>query len=153
VTSILAGDKQNDLAVLKAEAKGLRPLPLAGGIRVGEPVYCVSHPMLAAHAGEQGFFMFSSGVVSARYAMSHHGEPPIDVLAVTCDYAIGSSGGPIVDARGAVVGMVCQAYPVTTTTNALVQMVWRLSRPAEGLSRLVSGPGAAVGEVTRAAGR
>lgn len=141
VKAVLAGDEHNDLAVIKAQATGLQPLGIAGDIQVGEAAYSLSHPVLVNRGNDQGFYMFSPGMVSGKYAMSCPGGGTINVLAVTCEYAGGSSGGPILDCRGSVVGVICQAFPVNSgTSGSRVQMIWHLTRPSEGLLRLVAGP-------------
>ena len=47
------------------------------------------------------------------------GETPVNVLTITADYAQGSSGGPILNEYGAVVGMVCQTLRSPTKTAAV----------------------------------
>ena len=57
IEKVLAADTASDTCFLKISAKGLKPLPLRPGARVGERVYCLSHP-----GGY--YFMFTQGVVS-----------------------------------------------------------------------------------------
>ena len=92
IGELLAIDKKNDVAVLQAKAVGLSALSLSPDVRVGGAVHVISHP--ASH-----YYVFTSGVVAR--ASSKHGE-----LLITADYARGSSGAPVFDARGNVVGMV-----------------------------------------------
>ena len=52
------------------------------------------------------------------------------MLAVTTDYGPGSSGGPILNEHGAVVGVACQAIPLFQKDHEKdVQMIWRFGRP------------------------
>ncbi len=110
VKSVLAADTDADCCLLKIEANGLKPLPLRTGARAGESVYCLSHP-----GGY--FFMFTQGIIARlnRRTGSDHAEHgrdsgvagrPVMLLNITAEFAPGSSGAPVVDASGNVVGQV-----------------------------------------------
>ena len=110
VKSVLAADTDADCCLLKIEANGLKPLPLRTGARAGEAVYCLSHP-----GGY--FFMFTQGIISRlnrRTNADHteHGHEvgangrPVVLLNITAEFAPGSSGAPVVDSSGNVVGQV-----------------------------------------------
>jgi serine protease Do len=109
VQSVLAADRDADTCFVKIGAN-LKPLPLRMGVRVGEPVFCMSHP-----GGY--YFMFTQGMVSRWNsrrddAVDDHGQTnglltrPILSLNVTAEFAPGSSGAPMVDDAGNVVGQV-----------------------------------------------
>lgn len=110
VEKVLAADTASDTCLLKIGAKGLKPLPLRPGARIGERVYCLSHP-----GGY--YYMFTQGMV-ARITQKRnelYGEDgltnglttrPILFLNVTAEFAPGSSGGPVVDESGNVVAQV-----------------------------------------------
>jgi len=105
VAATLAGrDQSTDLAVLKIEATGI------GAAEIGDPsLLKVGHMVLAVGRGEKGHTgpTASLGVVSALSGpwRTWHGGA-ID-LFVRLDLSIflGFSGGPLVDARGRVVGI------------------------------------------------
>jgi S1-C subfamily serine protease len=101
VTDILAVNKKADIAVVKIDAKGLTPLPVAADpADVGSWVGVLSHP------GHQ-WFTFTQGHVS-RYTKNFGGAEENKGerwMSVTADYAGGSSGGPVLNRYGAVVGM------------------------------------------------
>jgi S1-C subfamily serine protease len=61
---------------------------------------------------EVGFSAFTPGIVSGRYRTKLMGETLVNVLRITADYAEGSSGGPILNEHGAVVGIVCQTVAI-----------------------------------------
>ena len=110
VKSILAADTESDTCFLKIDAPALKALPPRTGIRAGERVYCLSHP--------GGYhFMFTEGMVARVNsrrddALDAHGQTnglltrPLLFLNVTAEFAPGSSGAPIVDESGNVVGQV-----------------------------------------------
>lgn len=99
VTAVLAVDKAADVAVVKLDAAGLAPLPLATRPpRVGAWVGVLGHP------GDR-YFTFTQGHVSRYTAQQPAGGPAERWMCVTADYAYGSSGSPVLDRTGAVVGM------------------------------------------------
>jgi serine protease Do len=100
-------DPRTDLAVVRAEARGLAPLSLADRpLRVGEIVVAIGNPL--------GFERtVTLGVVSAL----HRNLPTPDGGAldglVQTDAAVnpGNSGGPLLDADGAVAGVTTAMVP------------------------------------------
>jgi hypothetical protein len=73
--------------------------------------------------------------------------PPVPFLHVTCDFCKGSSGAPIVDAMGNVVGIAQSTTTVVydeAATPVDTQMVFKSATPAAALLELVraSGPAA-----------
>jgi S1-C subfamily serine protease len=136
VTEVLAADPDADTCLLKIDAKDLRPLPLRTGARVGERIYCLSHP-------EGSLFMFTEGMI-ARAMWSHSvmgaNEPdaaprptsrPTYYLNITAEFSPGSSGGPVTDAAGNVVAQVQSiSSGVESDTSA----------PTNSNSAFVSGP-------------
>ncbi|MEN9505259.1 MAG: hypothetical protein RI958_1185 [Actinomycetota bacterium] len=101
--TLVASDPPQDLALLKIEASGLQAATIAAAddIRVGEPVIAIGFA-LALDGGPS----VTSGVVSAldRTLVTELGA--LGGLVQT-DAAIssGNSGGPLVNARGEVVGI------------------------------------------------
>jgi 2-alkenal reductase len=104
---IVGYDPNADVGVVKVDPEGLDLVPLTLGrtadVRVGEPVAAIGSPF-----GEQG--SLSIGVVSAK-------NRTIEALtdfsisdAIQTDAAVnrGNSGGPLLDARGRVIGINSQ---------------------------------------------
>ena len=104
---LVGADERTDLAVLRADAGDLPALALAERrLRVGELVLAIGNPL--------GFERsVSVGVVSALHR--NLGAPQGAVLEglVQTDAAVnpGNSGGPLLDARGAVVGVTTAMLP------------------------------------------
>ncbi|HEX5789603.1 MAG TPA: serine protease [Luteolibacter sp.] len=96
VKEVLAADKAGDVAILRLKgASGLDAAPVLRDEPVGNPVTIISHP-----AGN--FYTLSHGRI-ARYCKEDDGSSR---MYVTADYAKGSSGGPIFNECGDVVGLV-----------------------------------------------
>ncbi len=136
VTEVLAADRLNDVAVFRVPAKGLQPLALAPEEPVGRKVCVISHP-------DGQFYTFTQGQIS-RYTVQRDdaAADPVKYMCITADYARGSSGGPVLNSRGAVVGMVCS----TKTTyygergrdhDDDVQMVVKFCIPGESIRALL----------------
>lgn len=138
VVSVLAADRRNDVAVVKVDAEDLYPLPIARDINVGATVYCLSHPALDCAGTENAFYTFTQGIVSAKLRLPIESDEPINVLAITADYAQGSSGGPILNENGAVVGMVCHTLSLCAGDAGSPQMTWKMARPAGSILGLLS---------------
>lgn len=138
IKAVLAADRLNDVAILKIDATDLTPLPVAGSVAVGATIYCLSHPLMNNMGTENGFFAFTQGIVSGRYRSRLLGETPINVLTITADYAQGSSGGPILNEHGAVVGMVCETLTISDDHDGS-QLTWKFARPSSSILPLVHG--------------
>jgi S1-C subfamily serine protease len=151
VESVLSKDEGADVAVLKTGEANCIPLALRGSAQIGERVYCLSNP-------DHQFGYFSEGLV-ARWFLQRDpvpegtaAKPPDQVaprtwLHVTCDFAKGSSGAPIVDSKGNVVGIAQSTSTVVYDENAAVaetQMVFKTATPAMALMALLPEPKADV---------
>lgn len=99
LVDFLGGDKGADVAVVRIGAKGMTPLPVAERpAAVGSWVGLVSHP-------GDNFYLFTQGHVT-RYSTNKADDGTVERwMGVTAEYAGGSSGGPVLNDRGAVVGM------------------------------------------------
>jgi serine protease Do len=133
VVEVLAADDVADVVVLRVAGSGFTALPLRSGIRTGEAVHVLSHP-------DSAFWYFTSGVVARRYAARPQAGRSVDVLDITADFARGSSGGPVIDATGAVVGVVRATdsvyYVERNDEQSNLQMVFKRSVPVEAVIAL-----------------
>jgi len=144
VERVLAHDAGADVCVVKTAETGAVPLPLRAGVRAGERVYCLSNP-------DHQFGFFSEGLVARWYAQRDPvpegtpAKPPDQVaprtwLHVTCDFAKGSSGAPIVDPTGTVIGIAQSTTTVVYDEDAALvdtQMVFKTATPAAALAALL----------------
>lgn len=136
VKAILASSKKNDLAILQLETHGvlLPALSLADSAEVGDRIYILGHPK-GIH------YFFSQGNVNNKY-MEEVGEADNkffrEMMSVSADYATGSSGGPVMDVYGNVVGTVANTRMfLHSDMNAGVQMVLKNTVPVESLWKLI----------------
>ncbi|MBA2703136.1 MAG: serine protease [Blastocatellia bacterium] len=91
VTEVIATDKNRDLALVAIEGIRGQPLPLSdsSGIAVGDSLYVVGNP-----EGLEG--TFSTGIISAIRE---------GYIQITAPISHGSSGGPVLNDRGQVIGI------------------------------------------------
>jgi S1-C subfamily serine protease len=92
---VVAIDPAHDLALVKLRSVRASPLQLAndGSAIVGDEVYVVGNPRSLEGT-------FSSGIVSAIRTDRQH-----RVLQITAPISPGSSGGPVLNSEGKVVGV------------------------------------------------
>ncbi|MBC8070055.1 MAG: trypsin-like peptidase domain-containing protein [Deltaproteobacteria bacterium] len=103
VAKVLGSDPLTDLALVKIEGAGGLPVATLGessGARVGDWVVAIGSPMGLEHTA-------SVGIVSAkgRGSLGLYRDSYLDFLQTDADIAPGSSGGPLFDLEGRVVGI------------------------------------------------
>jgi thiol-disulfide isomerase/thioredoxin len=108
VTSVMLADEVSDTAILRVSAKDLKPLAFSRDVQVGDTAYCLSDPK-----GVIGHF--SAGIVNRLFSLSKAGEkadPLQERIAVSADWAPGSSGSAILDEYGNIIGHVARIRPL-----------------------------------------
>jgi S1-C subfamily serine protease len=96
VRALLADDKTNDVAILEATGDTVSALALETMAEAGSRVAVMSHPV-------GRFFTFTQGSVTRR-SLQPRGAHTQELLEITADFGPGSSGAPVVNLRGNVVG-------------------------------------------------
>jgi serine protease Do len=133
VKSVLAASAAYDVAILQLDASGLVPLAIGPRAAVGSDVFVISHP-------DRRFYTFSKGIV-ARYGTLVREKQRVPMLQITADYARGSSGGPVLNGAGEVVGMASSTVSVYYDDDhgkqANFQMAFDQCVPAEQILELV----------------
>lgn len=142
VQALLASAPGADLCVLRTAERDTVPLPWRPSVRAGERVYCLSNP-------DHQFGFFSEGLVARQFLLREAAPgaatppltaPPSPWLHVTCDFCKGSSGAPIVDGAGNVVGIAQSTTTVVYDDAAPMpdtQMVFKIAAPASAFVDLI----------------
>ena len=108
VKEVLATNAAADIALFRVDTgeDRLKPLALGADAPVGTRVRIMSHP-------EGRFFFQTSGEVARYSKLAARGSRPERTwMSVTADYAKGSSGGPVVNRNGRVVGVVANTQSI-----------------------------------------
>ena len=117
---IIGYDEKNDVAVLKADAKGLQPVKLGDSdtLRVGESVAAIGNPL-----GELTFSL-TLGVVSALNRQVTFSNGAMMGLIQT-DTAInsGNSGGALFNMYGEVIGITNAKYSSRSMSSASIDNI------------------------------
>ena len=133
VKEVLASSATNDVVLLRLDLGGARltPLPLEDRAPVGSRVFVLGHP-------ESHYYTFTEGIV-ARYFTGQEETGAAEMMSITAEFAPGSSGCPILNERGNVVGMadniVRAGYDSKKAQGASI--VFKHCRPASAIRALV----------------
>ncbi len=100
IEGITATDKDNDLALLKVRIDSITPLPIgdSDAVKIGETVYVAGNP-----EGLEG--TFSDGLISGR-----RDRYTTERFQMTAPISSGSSGGPVLNQRGEVIGVASASF-------------------------------------------
>ena len=100
VQRIVAENKEADLVLITADipASEISPVEVSGKMpEVGEKIYAIGHPMGLEKT-------VSEGIVSAIRRMPKLG----DIIQITAAISPGSSGGPVFNTSGVVIGVAAR---------------------------------------------
>jgi serine protease Do len=126
---LVGSDPKTDIALLKVDGSGLPAIALGDSDRlaVGEPVMAIGNPFGLDQT-------VTTGIVSAKERFIGSG-PYDDFIQTDASINPGNSGGPLVDSRGAVVGIntaifsqsggsvgIGFAIPINLAKDVLVQL-------------------------------
>ncbi|HUG40101.1 MAG TPA: trypsin-like peptidase domain-containing protein [Longimicrobiales bacterium] len=122
---VLGTDDRRDIAVLKLPTTRLPALEPgdANALAVGDPVYVMGNPLGLDRT-------FSNGMVSARRVMDG-----VAYLQISAPISPGSSGGPVLDEDGRVIGVATATLSEGQNLNLAVPMSY-----AEGLLGIAGAP-------------
>jgi S1-C subfamily serine protease len=133
---VVGKDPLRDLALLRIPTEGLtlRPLKLgrSRGVQVGEPVLAIGNPFGYTRT-------LTTGVVSAlgRQIQAPNGAAIEDVLQTDATLDPGSSGGPLLNSRGEVIGINTQIVSVGSNGGgAGISLAIPIDQARNALARL-----------------
>lgn len=136
VKSVLAASQQDDLAILQLDTNGdiLPSLNLSSGANIGDPVYVLGHP-------HNIYYHFSQGIVTQKYSEPMRAEGNSfdrNLMLISADYGVGSSGGPVMDQYGNIVGTVSATQTLNYSNDyPVVQMILKKTIPVESIWKLI----------------
>ena len=133
VEAVVAASERVDLAVVRIPKTGVTPVALGQAAPVGAKVDLISHP-------NQKFYTLSEGRV-ARYFMTQRDRKTVPAMAITADFGRGSSGAPVLNEAGEVVGIAASTESLYYTENdddqKNLQMVFKNCVPVSQLREII----------------
>ena len=134
IEKIVASSEKDDLAIVKLKGDNFKPLPISKSAPVGSDVTVISHP-------EGRFYTVSRGIISRYYKQRGGKEKGSPRLAITADFAKGSSGSPVFDTSGSVIGVVAATnsiyYNKSEGIERNLQMVIKSCIPSSSILKLL----------------
>ena len=126
-------DESNDVALLKVEATGLRPVRLGSStaLAVGEQVVAIGFPLSAQDA------TLTVGYVSAKNRDVTTSNVAINMIQTDAAINSGNSGGPLFNMNGEVIGITTAKYSGTTTSGASIEGIG-FAIPIDDVSSILS---------------
>ncbi|MFD2035429.1 serine protease [Belliella marina] len=127
VKEVLAASFNDDLAIFRFDPMGEKTkiLPLGQDIVPGQDVSIISHP-------HSMFYSLTSGVATRSYLRNETKK-----TSITAEFSQGSSGAPVFDDKGNVIGIV-SATQSLYNTDKNIQMVSREIVPVSRLKALIN---------------
>ncbi len=122
VEVVYASDRKLDLALIKINAKDLPTLPLGDSDEIpdGQPIMAMGNPYGLSHS-------VVSGVVSGKREIEGR-----EMLQLAIPIEIGNSGGPMLDMRGRVLGLLTMKAQYTANLG--------FAMPVNALKKLIEKP-------------
>ena len=110
-------DKTNDIALLKAEATGLRAAKIGSSdaLQVGDQVVAIGNPL-----GELTSTL-TVGYISAKERVVATDGTSINMMQTDAAINSGNSGGPLFNMSGEVVGITTAKYSGTSSSGATIE--------------------------------
>ena len=133
VQEVLAANPNTDVAILRLAGSGFTALPVDSEAPVGASIRVISHP-------DDHFFTFSEGIVSRYVSVPLERKAgEVTMMAISADFGAGSSGAPVFNERGGVVGIVnnTQSLYYDPKREKDLQMVFKHCLPSQYILQLI----------------
>ena len=138
--TILAVSSKDDIALIQLDTKG-QQLPFLklseADASIGDDIYVLGNPTGL-------MYNFTKGIVSDKYNETfalpgEEGFAERNVMAITAEFAVGSSGSPVLDSSGSVTGIVSSTIVIeqSNTGHPQTQMVVRNIIPVSSIKKLI----------------
>ncbi len=114
---VKGSDATNDIAVLKADVTGLKPVTIGSSseAKVGEPVVAIGNAL-----GELSFSLTGGYISGTNREITTEGTV-INMMQTDLAINSGNSGGPLFNARGEVIGITTAKYSGTSSSGASIE--------------------------------
>lgn len=115
VGTLVGGDEENDIAVLKIDATGLTPVVIGSSddLVVGDQVFAIGNPL-----GELTYSLTGGYVSALNRSVTMDDGRRMNYIQTDTAINSGNSGGPLFDIYGQVVGIVSAKLSSSGSTSA-----------------------------------
>ena len=115
--TLVGGDENNDIALLKVDATGLQPVTLGSSddLVVGDQVVAIGNPLGELTSTQ------TVGYISAKDRDITTDGTTINMMQTDAAINPGNSGGPLFNMKGEVVGITTAKYSGTTNSGASLE--------------------------------
>jgi len=115
---LVGGEEANDIAVLKIDAQGLRPVVVGSSddMKVGQQVAAIGNPL-----GELTFTLTAGYVSALDRSITMSDGNSINVMQTDAAINSGNSGGPLFNIYGECIGITNAKYSNNGSTNASIE--------------------------------
>ena len=115
--TFVGGDESNDIALVKVEAQGLKPVQIGSSdeLIVGDQVAAIGNPL-----GELASTL-TVGYISAKDRIISTDGTQINMLQTDAAINPGNSGGPLFNMLGQVIGITTAKYSGLTESGATIE--------------------------------
>lgn len=137
VREVLAADVGHDVAILQLDGNGFIPLPLrTAEARIGSSIAIIHNPY-------DGYCVLGTGIVS-QYPiltgnLTQNQGMDVQMMGITAEFGSGSSGAPVLNDRGEVVGMASSVRGASPPGGG-GSMIYRYCPPAAAIINLIMPP-------------
>lgn len=116
--TLVGGEEANDIAVLKIEATGLRPVVVGNSsdLKVGEQVVAIGNPL-----GELTFTLTAGYVSALDRLITMSDGTAINVMQTDAAINSGNSGGPLFNIYGECIGITNAKYSNNGSSQASIE--------------------------------
>ena len=116
---VMGSDSNNDLALLKIEATGLKYVSLGSSddLIVGDQVVAIGHPLGSETA------TLTVGYISAKDQSVATDGSILNMLQTDAAINSGNSGGPLFNMKGEVIGITTAKYSGTSSSGASIESI------------------------------
>ena len=141
LSEIFAVDEENDIVIARVADGDFSPFPIVPDEPIGNQVIVMSHP-------DEHFYVMTRGTI-ARYCVCQCGcdfhkkrSGKWFGMSITADYAKGSSGAPVLNMNGEVVGMVASTNSIyhdeSNDQQKNLQMVMKNCVPSRYILNIIN---------------
>lgn len=115
--TFVGGDSNNDIAIIKADAKNLKPVAVGRSdhLIVGDQVAAIGNPLGTLAA------TLTVGYVSAKDRIVNTDGNAINMIQTDAAINPGNSGGPLFNMKGEVVGITSAKYTGQSYSGAIIE--------------------------------